>query len=123
MSTPQPNGTVADQNEDEEPELVELHFELEMDYQHGTSYIGTIFANAVIIVHCKKIAFEPEQVITGCIAAVMGIRSDLVFFDGAEDISNTRPEKDDYAALFKGHIPTTKHEIEDLVQFSMSTVD
>ena len=33
----QENATTADQNEDQEPELVELHFELEMDHHHGTT--------------------------------------------------------------------------------------
>merc|ERR1719150_3250031 len=74
----------------DEPELVELHFELEIDFAH---------------------AFQPDQVITGCIAEVMNINKNDVNFDGVDEI-----EKDDqYFGLFRGHIPTTKHEIEKLV--------
>eukprot|EP00483_Globobulimina_turgida_P013629 UN13655 len=74
----------------DEPELVELHFELEIDYAH---------------------AFQQDQVITTCIADVMNVNQTDVFFDGVDEI-----EKDDqYFGLFRGHIPTTKHEIEKLV--------
>eukprot|EP01083_Nonionella_stella_P270451 915870_1 len=78
------------QDAQDEPELVELHFELEIDFAH---------------------AFQPDQVITGCIAEVMNINKNDVYFDGVDEI-----EKDDqYFGLFRGHIPTTKHEIEKLV--------
>eukprot|EP01083_Nonionella_stella_P066466 175048_1 len=74
----------------DEPELVELHFELEIDYQH---------------------AFEPEQVITGCIAEVMQLNKNDIFFDGVDEIE----KGSQYYGLFRGHIPTSKHEIESLV--------
>ena len=78
------------QDDNHEPELVELHFELEIDYRH---------------------AFEENEIITQCIAEVMKISKSDVFFDGVDEIM----KDDQYCGLFRGHIPTTKHEIEKLV--------
>lgn len=78
------------QDAQDEPELVELHFELEIDYRH---------------------AFEENEIITQCIAEVMKIPKGDVFFDGVDEIM----KDNQYCGLFRGHIPTTKHEIEKLV--------
>ena len=75
-----------------EPELVELHFELEIDYEHAFQ--------------------EPDgQVITRCIAEVMNLPHNEVFFDGVDEIQKA----DEFYGLFRGHIPTTKHRMEGLV--------
>ena len=79
------------QQAQDEPDLVELHFELEIDYEH---------------------AFEQDQVITSCIAEVMGINESDVVFDGVDEMMKG---DQDYFGLFRGHIPTTKHQIEQLV--------
>eukprot|EP00486_Rosalina_sp_Unknown_P001651 CAMPEP_0201566588 /NCGR_PEP_ID=MMETSP0190_2-20130828/6456_1 /ASSEMBLY_ACC=CAM_ASM_000263 /TAXON_ID=37353 /ORGANISM="Rosalina sp." /LENGTH=257 /DNA_ID=CAMNT_0047985489 /DNA_START=27 /DNA_END=800 /DNA_ORIENTATION=- len=81
---------MATQEAQDEPELVELHFELEIDYRH---------------------AFEENEIITRCIAEVMKIPKQDVFFDGVDEIM----KDNQFCGLFRGHIPTTKHEIEKLV--------
>ena len=75
----------------EEPELVELHFELEIDFHH---------------------AFQEDQVITTCVAEVMGLKPSDVAFDGVEQFERNNA----YYGLLRGHIPTTKHAIEGLVK-------
>eukprot|EP01084_Bolivina_argentea_P041849 77255_1 len=79
--------------DDDELELVELHFELEIDFVH---------------------AFESgikDKIITGCIAEAMNKNKTDVYFDGVDPI-----EKDNvYYGLFQGYILTSKYEIEKLV--------
>ena len=36
----------------------------------------------------------------------MQIRRDLVAFDGADSLTHTPEDADNYAALFRGHIPS-----------------
>eukprot|EP01084_Bolivina_argentea_P041850 77256_1 len=80
--------------DDDELELVELHFELEIDFVH---------------------AFESgikDKIITGCIAEAMNKNKTDVYFDGVDPI-----EKDNvYYGLFQGYILTSKYEIEKLVE-------
>ena len=73
------------------PEFVDLHFELEIDYRH---------------------AFEEVDIIIRCIAEIMNLPKHKVFYDGVDEfVKNQRT----YWGLFRGHIPTTNHEIEHLV--------
>merc|ERR1712129_463659 len=74
-----------------EPELVELHFELEVDYQH---------------------AFQEDRVITMSVAEVIGLQPNEVAFDGVEEFE----KNGSFFGLLRGHIPTTKHQIEYLVK-------
>lgn len=77
-------------------ELVELHFELEIDADHA-------FA-------------EAPSIITNCIAKVMSISRSKVFYDGVDQIMPLENGNGDDRGLFRGHIPTSKNEIESLVQ-------
>ena len=73
----------------ENDEMVELHFELEMSHQHASQ----------------------EQIIIQSIAQIMEIPTQDVNIDKVEAIEDNQQH-----LLVKGHIPTTKNVIEQLVK-------
>jgi len=79
------------------PGLCQLHFALEIDYEHAFEHE-----------YCVE---RRSMVITACIAEVLHIDEADVVFDGVDEFMKGK----DYFGLFCGHIPTSKDQIEQLV--------
>merc|ERR1712224_243791 len=84
------------------PGLCQLHFELEIDYEHAFEHEG----------------HEHRMVITACIAEVLHISEADVVFDGVDEFMKDK----NYFGLFRGHIPTSEDQIERYVRMFINSL-